>query len=288
MSYRLKPDVRYANLGEKVVFNNKNEYISFSGDSVPLVLDLLLLLEDGITKSEAVKRRSMDKTTVDAIFSLLDDNDLLLREDDVELASDPVRAHLELQTDASFADEAIQRLRETEVSVVVPDGFRPPASVMYREELNHDTVQLSKVTDVLLSITYGHAPRTNRTYNDAATNLGFEFLPVRLFSDRFIVGPYVVPEKTACFDCAYRRELTTCDSPSEVHDFEATVDGEDAVIPLTEERHSLLDGIVGTEVKKILTKYDTPATYNSVRTVRFDSVAVETNHILKVPGCEHG
>lgn len=292
MKRELRPSVQYVNLEDKTVVHHDDEYVSFTGDSLSLVQSLLPLLEEGCTSAAAADQCSIEEDTVESVFKLFSTHNLLRSTHEIKCPENLDQVHLESRTDPGFAVEAMQSLSESEVTIATPDDVSPPPSIEFSEEVTHQNVDPSAVSDLLVSITYHHSPQTQRAYNDAAMEHGFEFLPIRVFSNRFIVGPYLVPEKTACFDCAYRRELTACDAPSTVHSFEDTMDDGDSyqsiTIPLTQERRALLDGVVGTEVKKIITKYDTPNTFNAVCTVDFDTLTVESDHILKVPGCTHG
>lgn len=291
MQRELRHTVQYVNLEDKTIVHYDDEYITFTGDSVSLVQSVLPLLEDGSTPTAVADQCSTDEDTVKSVFELLSSHNLLRPTNEIERAENPHRIHLESRTDPEFAEEALRSLSETDVVIVTPDDLSPPDSFDFSDAFIHDTLDPSNVSDLLISITYHHAPQTQRSYNDAAMEHGYEFLPVRVFSDRFIVGPYLIPEKSACFDCAYRRELTACDEPSTVHSFENTVDSRDGdqpiTVPLTEERQALFDGVVGTELKKIITKYETPSTFNTVCTVYFDSFTRESNQVLKVPGCNH-
>lgn len=284
--YRITEGTDFAILSDKVVFSTPREYFSLSGEQIHILEEFLPRLTDGVSATNLADETQYSESTVCQVLNLLEKHRIIEEHLSQPEIDDCDEAHLRLVTDPQYASTAVEHLRNSTVTVAQPASLDLDVAPTQRSVF-HDDIKYRDIDELLVSITMRHTPTYNRRHNKAGKEHGFDFLPVRIFPDRFLIGPHVVPGQTACFECAFRRQLSTSSSPEQVNEFEAGIDADRNTVPLPSHRRKLLVGAVMTEVKKVLTKYEKPTTRNSVHAFGFDTLESSSHHVLKTPNCDH-
>lgn len=101
-----------------------------------------------------------------------------------------------------------------------------------------------------------------------------------------VVGPFVVPGKTACYECYRRRAEQNVAAPERYRQFEqAVADGDRSPGPQLDAFGAIVAGFAVLDVCRFLTD-GTGHSHGRVTHLGFDVLSMEVNDVLRAPRCD--
>lgn len=288
--YRIPPEFDVVPAPDEIIFSDGSRHITITGDSTPLVKQVLPDLQSGCSLETISNVAEIDMETANALITSLREHSLLhesYHPSEIAIdSSDPERFHYQYWTDPEHASDVdteydippmIVHSPDDESSKVedIPLGFTT-------KSITHDKLGADPDTDVLISVTFGHSPETNRSVEQIATQSCTPVLFVRLFLDRILIGPFYIPDETVSFDTTYRRSKTTVNDPLSESQVESKLENRPQ-FPLLSEFLSTVGTYITSELRSYLSRSREPRTATGV--IDFDMRTLEAEHhmVLRLP-----
>jgi len=136
--------------------------------------------------------------------------------------------------------------------------------------------------DFVVSITDRPRPSLEERLNELVAERGVRWTRARIDGYDAVVGPTVVPDETACFECYRRRRNATIPVPASYRRHVSADGPEPTTLP--EPFASLVAGLVGVEIRNQLRE---GFGVTCGRLVQYDlwDLSVEVNDVLRMPRC---
>jgi bacteriocin biosynthesis cyclodehydratase domain-containing protein len=167
-------------------------------------------------------------------------------------------------------------------SLTVEDWHSPPTP----EQL---TQRLAAVpaSDLVLLALPRPAPALLAAANSACLSRGLSWLPVVLNRGEAIVGPTVIPGRSACYDCFKQRLLTHAAFPEDDAAYDAHLDrtADGAPVPEWPPFTSAVAALAAMEVVRIVTQFTPSITPGQALFIDGLSGAQRISPVWKVPRC---
>lgn len=124
--------------------------------------------------------------------------------------------------------------------------------------------------------------------NSACVELGVPLIRAEIMGSRALLGPTVIPGKTACFKCYQLRRMSNQDNLDDhstisdyLQQYRQHRPNDGYISPIS----TILGGYAAVEALKYITKFAKPATYNNVVEIDFMNIENSFHPILKLPRC---
>lgn len=208
-----------------------------------------------------------------------------------------------------IADAELDRLGDRTVVVVATGGFARPAvtdlhstGVGRVEVLSVDdegwvpddvvTVEPESLgsrldaADVGVFLGDDPVPELVAKLNERALATGTPVMYASAVGYDGVVGPFVVPGKTACYECYRRRAEQNVSAPDQYRQFERVVaDSDRSPGPRLDSFGSIVAGFAVVDVCRFLVN-GTGYSHGRVTHLAFDVLSMEVNDVLRVPRCD--
>jgi len=256
-----------------------------SGETVPVVEEVLTILRDSGTVNEILSETELSETAAKELLSYLEEERIIFPDEDQFqsdildwLASDPAQCR--------------ERLQEQTVGIITTEHIDYPNSVL--EQLKHYvTVEhyetregIEDDLNLLLSVASNERPDWQEYLLADAMANDYQFLPGRICGTTLRIGPLTRPTSTPCYHCFYTRWLASSDAPTEVRRALAdrTMPHESVNAPLLAYQH--LESLLLRETLYALLEEKTTASKGSYIEYNIESCEFHNSDVLKVPGCD--
>jgi hypothetical protein len=286
--YYHPPNIQSVNLCDRIIFELEDEYVELEGESVQVVKEVLPKLREGCDIAALVDQTDYTEEVIEELVGILLQHNLLVELEGDDAISDevsPDRYHMEARTETEFAEDAVDRL-QNEITVTAPPGLANKIEMRLNfQTVNPDDVVTEDLDSILVNVCYGNSPKLNHQLNDQAIEQNFDFLPIRIFRSKFIMGPLFLPGESVGYETAYKRERSNDMNPDRKLRFDEEFEGNRS-FPLTHEMGTLISGALETELKKYLLEYDKPNTVDSTITIDLETLGSEQQSVLRLPNGE--
>jgi bacteriocin biosynthesis cyclodehydratase domain-containing protein len=198
----------------------------------------------------------------------------------------------------ALVDELARGLRQCGAERLTVEAWLPPSGILAAESTGTvlpfptpdqfgERVPPASLTDLVLLAMPRPAPALLAAANAVSLRQGVLLLPVVIHQGEAVIGPTVLPGRTACYECFKHRLKTHASFPDDEDAYDAHLDREAAGVTLPEwpPFTAAVAALAAMEAVRLVTRFTQPVTLGQVLFLDALTGTQQTSRIWKLPQC---